>query len=231
MLPAKPSQKDAQFNTMSNVLPNAMSKSHPTPARLEAFSDGVIAVIITIMVLELKVPLHDGMAGFWPLLPTIAVYALSFAFTGVYWINHHHLVHRTDRADARTLYANLFFLFSLSLLPFFTAYLIDMKMSPFSVLLYVLLMVMTGASFMLLRLAIGRYLRETGQLEREDLAAERKHWISLVMYAIAIACSFSYPRVSLGIVGMVMLVWVVPSARVGGEDHFTEVHHGNHQQT
>ena len=85
-----------------------MSKTTANPARLEAFSDGVIAVIITIMVLELKVPLQGGTAGLMTAAAqSIGLYALSFTFTGVYWVNHHHLVHRTDEADERTLYANL----------------------------------------------------------------------------------------------------------------------------
>ncbi|WP_433967034.1 TMEM175 family protein [Tunturiibacter gelidiferens] len=101
-----------------------------TPARLEAFSDGVIAVIITIMVLELKVPHQEGVAGLYTVLPTLAVYAISFAFTGIYWINHHHLVHRTEEADELVLYANLFFLFWLSLLPFFTSYVLEKNSTP-----------------------------------------------------------------------------------------------------
>ena len=123
---------------------DTMAKAHPSPARLEAFSDGVIAVIITIMVLELKVPLESGLAGFTSVFPTLGVYALSFSFTGVYWVNHHHLVHRTDEADERILYANLFFLFWLSLLPFFTNYVLDKKMDSFSVGLYVVSMILTG---------------------------------------------------------------------------------------
>ena len=208
-----------------------MSKTHATPARLEAFSDGVIAVIITIMVLELKVPAHDGFAGLTSILPTLAVYALSFTFTGVYWINHHHLVHRTDRADERTLYANLFFLFWLSLLPFFTGYLLDMKMSSFSVLLYVLLMIMTGASFLVLRLTIGRYLRETGRLDQDDAAAERKHWVSLGLYVVAVLCSFPYPKIALGIVALVMVVWVLPTSKIDPIEHCVDVHTEKRQQT
>jgi len=92
----------------------------PAPAstsRLEAFSDGVIAVIITIMVLELKVPRANGIAGLRAILPTLLVYLLSFTFTAIYWINHHHLVGRVEEVDPRILYANLLFLFCLSLLP------------------------------------------------------------------------------------------------------------------
>ena len=201
-----------------------MSNPHASPARLEAFSDGVIAVVITIMVLELKVPLHDGVAGLMSVMPTIGLYALSFAFTGVYWVNHHHLVHRTDQADERTLYANLFFLFWLSLLPFFTSYVVEKKMDPFSVMLYVVSMICTGGSFGVLRFVIGRHLRETGRLERGDAAAERKHVISLAMYLVAVACSFRYPYVSLGIVGLVTVFWIIPSAKVRPLENCVDVH-------
>ena len=201
-----------------------MPKTPATPARLEAFSDGVIAVIITIMVLELKVPPHDGFAGFMSILPTIGLYALSFAFTGVYWINHHHLVHRTDQADEGTLYANLFFLFCLSLLPFFTSYVLQKKMDSFSVMIYVVSMILTGGSFFVLRYFIHRHLRETGRLEREDAAAERKHVISLAMYLVAVACSFRYPYVSLGIVALVSILWIIPTAKVSPLEDCIDVH-------
>jgi uncharacterized membrane protein len=112
-----------------------MSKQ-PTPNRLEAFSDGVIAVIVTIMVLDLKVPHADGLAGFLAVLPSIAVYLLSFLLTGLYWINHHALIDRLKHVDALILWANLFFLFTLSLIPFFTNYLVEKGIRPFPVGLY-----------------------------------------------------------------------------------------------
>jgi uncharacterized membrane protein len=180
--------------------------------RLEAFSDGVIAVIITIMVLELKVPHSNGLAGLLSVLPTLGIYALSFTFTSIYWINHHHLVRRTEEADQAILYANLFFLFCLSLLPFFTSYLIDMKMDSFSVAVYCFSMVVTGFSFMLLRLAIGWRLRHSGTLKSEDKAAEYKHWTSLALYLIAIPLAFYHSYSALGIVALVTLVWIYPTA-------------------
>ena len=185
-----------------------------SPARLEAFSDGVIAVIITIMVLELKVPHQDGVAGLYAVFPTVALYAISFAFTSIYWINHHHLVHRTEEADELILYANLLFLFFLSLLPFFTAYVLDKKMSSFSVAVYTASMVFTGMSFFLLRLAIGRRLRKTGQLEDEDTAVQRKHLLSLGVYFIAIALAFYHPHLALGCVALVTVIWITPTAGV-----------------
>ena len=189
-------------------MPNLIS----SPARLEAFSDGVIAVIITIMVLELKVPHQNGLAGLRAILPTLAVYALSFTFTGIYWINHHHLVHRTEEADQAILYANLAFLFSLSLLPFFTAYLIEKHIDSFSVALYAVSMVVTGFSFLLLRLAIGWRLRHTGALEKNDAAAERKHWTSLAIYAISVPLAFFHPYIALTLIAFVAVIWIYPTA-------------------
>jgi TMEM175 potassium channel family protein len=191
-----------------------MSKHTSSPARLEAFSDGVIAVIITIMVLELKVPQQGGLAGLRAVLPTLAVYLLSFTLTGIYWINHHHLVHRTREADQRILYANLGFLFCLSLIPFFTSYLLDKKIDSFSVALYCTSMIVTGTSFLLLRLSISRRLRLAGELDQEDVATQRKHWMSLGLYLIAGPLAFYHPYLALGVVAMVTVVWIVPTARV-----------------
>jgi uncharacterized membrane protein len=185
-----------------------------TPARLEAFSDGVIAVIITIMVLELKVPHQDGIAGLRAVLPTLCLYLISFAFTAIYWVNHHHLIHRTDEADELILYANLGFLFCLSLLPFFTSYVLDKKMDSFSVALYVASMILTGFSFLLLRLAIGRRLRHAGTLEAEDTAVERKNYLSLFVYVIAIPLAFQHPRMALGLVAFVTIIWITPTTGV-----------------
>jgi uncharacterized membrane protein len=196
-----------------------------SPARLEAFSDGVIAVIITIMVLELKVPHHEGpatlqseLADVLSILPTLTVYAISFAFTGIYWINHHHLVHRTEEADELILYANLFFLFCLSLLPFFTSYVLDKKMDSFSVALYAALMVITGFSFLLLRVSIARRLRTSGRLEPQDTAIQHKHWLSLLTYAVAIPLAFYHSHLALGLCAFVTIIWITPTTGVKPHD-------------
>ncbi|WP_158942271.1 TMEM175 family protein [Granulicella sp. S190] len=185
-----------------------------TTARLEAFSDGVIAVIITIMVLELKVPHQDGIAGLYAVIPTLAIYAVSFAFTGIYWINHHHLVHRTEEADELVLYANLFFLFCLSLLPFLTSYVLEKKMDSFSVALYTSSMVFTGFSFLLLRLAIARRLRLAGKLEIQDTSVQHKHLYSLLTYLVAIPVAFYHPHLALGLCAFVTIIWITPTAGV-----------------
>jgi uncharacterized membrane protein len=191
-----------------------------SPARLEAFSDGVIAVIITIMVLELKVPHQDGLAGLFAVLPTLCLYLISFAFVGIYWINHHHLVHRTEEADDLVLYANLGFLFCLSLLPFFTSYVLEKKLDSFSVAVYIASMVLTGFSFLLLRLAIARRLRHAGKFDAEDKAVERKNWLSLFVYLVAIPLAFQHPRVALGLVSFVTVIWVTPTVGIKPREEF-----------
>ncbi len=187
-----------------------MAEKPPSTARLEAFSDGVIAVIITIMVLDLKVPHPDGAAGLYAILPTLLVYLLSFTFTGIYWINHQHLIERIESADKLILYANLGFLFCLSLLPFFTGYVLEKKLNSFSVALYAVSMVVTGFSFFLLRLTIGRALRRSGGTRAEDAAAQRKHVGSLVLYLLAIPLARFHPGLALATVALVTLVWIVP---------------------
>jgi uncharacterized membrane protein len=183
--------------------------------RLEAFSDGVLAVIVTIMVLELKVPHEDGMAGLISITPMLFVYLLSFAFTSIYWINHHHLLRRVEECDHRVLYANLGFLFSISLLPFFTAYVIEKNNDSFSVALYAASMIFTAFCFFLLRLAIARLLRRTDSLNPEDKATERKHVLSLALYIAAIPLAHFHPHLALGAITLVTVIWVLPAMGIG----------------
>jgi uncharacterized membrane protein len=195
-----------------------MPEKRFSTTRLEAFSDGVIAVIITIMVLELKIPHEDGLPGLLTLAPILFIYLLSFAFTGIYWINHHYLMSRVEKADPRILYANLAFLFCLSLLPFFTSYVIEKRSDSFSVALYAAAMIVTGFSFLLLRLAIGRLLALSGTLEQEDIATQRKHYASLALYVIAIPLAHFHPSLALATITLVTVVWIVPTARTESRD-------------
>lgn len=193
----------------------------PLPGRMEAFSDGVIAVIITIMVLDLKVPQMACLAGLELVAPALAVYFTSFVFVGVYWINHHHLVDKLEHTDALVLWANLFFLFCLSLLPFFTAYLISTAMNTFSVQLYAGSLLITGFSFQVLSGAIVRNLRQTMGLSREQEqsdAAARQHfaelakgWLSVVLYLAAVGLARWWPHPALVLAAAVTLLWIVPS--------------------
>jgi uncharacterized membrane protein len=187
-------------------------KLFPT-TRLEAFSDGVLAVVITIMVLELKVPHEDGIAGLWSIAPVLFIYLLSFTLTSIYWVNHHHLVRRVEHCNQRVLYANLSFLFSASLLPFFTAYVLEKDADSFSVALYAASMIFTGFCFFLLRLAVGRLLRQAGNLSPEDTATQRKHIASLMLYIAAIPLAHFHPHIALGVITSVTLIWIIPTVR------------------
>jgi uncharacterized membrane protein len=200
-------------------------QDQPTPARLEAFSDGVIAVIITIMVLEFKLPHQSGPAAFAAaILPTLAIYAFSFTFTGIYWINHHHLVDRLKRVDAAILYSNLFFLFALSLLPFCTSYALSERFDSFSVAVYAGSLLLSGIGFLSLSKAITRHQRRHGTLRTELEAALqdaewRKGLLSLTMYAAAIPLAFWHPLFAMADISLNTLVWVLPGflTRAGHE--------------
>lgn len=203
--------------------------SSPTPSRLESFSDGVIAVIITIMVLDFKVPAADGFAGLKTILPTLAVYLLSFAFTAIYWVNHHHLVHRLKRVDPLILYANHTFLFCLSLLPFFTSYLLQKRISPFSVEVYCGSLMAAGLGFTFLSIAVSRHLRISGEFETPEEAAQvraemQKVAFSMALNTLAIFMARWHPVFALAMVTGVVLIWTVPAfglrhqrGRVGAE--------------
>ncbi len=206
-----------EIGTLSHVFsePHASTEAPArsesfTTARLEAFSDGVIAVIITIMVLELKVPHENGARGLRAVLPTLLVYLLSFAFTGIYWVNHHHLLHRTEETDGRILYSNLLFLFCLSLLPFTTTWVLEKHVDAFSAGLYTVCLILTGFSFLLLRMAVDRTLQNVGRYAEQDRATQRKHILSLGFYFVAVAAARYYPVVSLLLDGCVTMVWILP---------------------
>jgi uncharacterized membrane protein len=190
-----------------------MSTTFP-PSRLEAFSDGVIAVIITIMVLDLKIPLANGLPGLIAVAPGIAVYALSFAFVGIYWINHHLMIHRIRQASPNILWANLIWLFCLSLLPFFTAYVHQKVEDSFSVAIYAASLFITGVGFMILRLTVSARLRAENTLEHADLALQIKHWGSLFIYLISIPLATRYPLITLGLIAAVTLLWIIPTLGV-----------------
>jgi uncharacterized membrane protein len=190
-----------------------MSATFP-PSRLEAFSDGVIAVIITIMVLELKVPHQQGWAGLLNVAPTLGIYALSFAFVGIYWVNHHLLLDRIHEVSPNILWANLIWLFCLSLLPFFTSYVLDKTIDSFSVQLYAISLLITGLAFMLLRLTISARQRAERTLEHADLSLLVKHWVSLGIYMLSVLLAHFHPLVTIGLIAAVTVMWIVPTLGV-----------------
>ena len=188
-----------------------MTEETPTPARLEAFSDGVIAVIITVMVLDLKVPHADGLTALRALAPGVANYLLSFAFCGIYWLNHQHLMHRVQRAGHTMQCANLLFLFCLSLLPFSTAYVIEKEMSGSAVSLYAATLLIVALSFMLLRLTVHSRLRHQNAFSEEDRKGFRNHVLSLFLYAIGVVAGIFFPKTVLWLIAILTFVWALPN--------------------
>lgn len=182
--------------------------------RLEAFSDGVIAVIITIMVLELHVPRQNGVAGLWSVAPRLCIYLLSFLIIGIYWVNHHELLRRTERVDYRILWANLIFLFALSLIPYFVDYLDEKNFDSISTILYDAIMLLAGLTFLVLRRAVMRCQRQSGVLQQADVAELWKHLASLSLYLIAIAIAFYRPWLSLALTALITLAWIIPGMLV-----------------
>jgi uncharacterized membrane protein len=196
----------------------ATDSSEMKSSRLEAFSDGVIAVIITIMVLELHVPRENGLAGLWSVAPRLGIYLLSFLMVGIYWINHHELVRRTEVVDYCVLWTNLAFLFVLSLIPYFVDYVDEKLFDPFATILYDMTMLLGGVAFFALRWAVMRLQSKTGSLQHRDEAELWKHAASLGIYLLSIAVAFYRPWLSLVITALVTVVWIVPGAGVEVHD-------------
>jgi uncharacterized membrane protein len=188
-----------------------VAETAPSPARLEAFSDGVIAVIITIMVLEIKIPHADGTEGLKEIAPSLLIYSLSFAFTGIYWLNHQHLVRRVQRAGHGMQCANLSFLFTLSLLPLSTADVIEKHTSGFAVAVYAASLLLVALSFMWLRLTVHSHLNRYNELAQEDRTGLHNHLLSLAVYAGSIVFAFVYPHATLLVIGGLTFMWALPN--------------------
>ena len=183
-----------------------------TKNRLEAFSDGVIAIIITIMVLELRPPHGASLAEMRPLLPKILSYALSFVFLGIYWNNHHHMLHAVQRVNGRVLWANLHLLFWLSLVPFATAWLGEQRAAPVPVALYGAVMLLAALAYTHLSLAL-LALHPPDSALAQALGRDRKGKVSLAAWAASIPLTFVSPWLAVAIFVAVALLWCVPDLR------------------
>ncbi|MCU1385267.1 MAG: Integral rane protein [Acidobacteria bacterium] len=184
----------------------AMSKG-----RLEAFSDGVFAVIITIMVLELKAPHGADWQAFRPLLPMFLTYALSYVFLGIYWNNHHHMMHASDRINGAVLWANLHLLFWLSLVPFVTGWMGENHFAPLPTAVYGGVLFMAGVAFVILE---GRLLDAGNPRLAEAVGKDVKGKISAVLYLSAIPLAFVNELIADGIYVFVAMMWLVPDRRI-----------------
>ncbi|MGL4249194.1 MAG: TMEM175 family protein [Aeromonas sp.] len=181
--------------------------------RLEAFSDGVLAIIITIMVLEMKVPHGDSISALQPLISVLFSYLLSFVYVGIYWNNHHHMLQATGKVSGSVLWANLHLLFWLSLLPFATGWMGENHFSALPAAIYGIVLLMAGVAYRILARAI---IATDGQdaLLAKAIGRDRKGTLSVVLYAIAIPLAFVASWLAIAIYVLVALMWVIPDQRI-----------------
>ena len=183
--------------------------------RMEAFSDGVIAVIITIMVLELRPPREPSLAALVPLVPVFLNYVLSFVFLAIYWNNHHHLLQAVEGVDGRVLWANMHLLFWLSLIPFVTSWVSEDPMAPLPVAVYGgVLLLAAIAYFILVRALMKRHGGDS--LLAMAVGGDFKGKISIVIYGLAIPLAFVNPLISFALYVLVAVMWLVPDRRIEG---------------
>ncbi|GGH01983.1 TMEM175 family protein [Mucilaginibacter phyllosphaerae] len=181
--------------------------------RLEAFSDGVLAIIITIMVLELKVPHDAGWEALRHLGPVFLSYVLSFIYVGIYWNNHHHMMHAAKSVNGAILWANLFLLFWLSLVPFVTAWMGENHFARLPVICYGVILIMSSIAYWILAQTLIKHHGEHSVLARA-VGSDTKGKISTGIYAAAIAVAFVYSWVAFALYAVVALMWLVPDKRI-----------------
>jgi len=187
--------------------------------RLEAFSDGVIAIIITIMVLEMKVPHGDSIESLRPLWPVFLSYILSFIYIGIYWNNHHHMMQAVHSVNGTILWANLHLLFWLSLIPFTSGWLGENHFTAWPVALYGIVLFMNGFAYSILVTVLIRHHGKDSLLAKA-FGKDLKGKISVAVYAIAIAISWLCSWVSIGLYVLVACIWLIPDKRI--ESRLTE---------
>jgi uncharacterized membrane protein len=181
--------------------------------RMEAFSDGVLAIIITIMVLELSIPPEAELAALRPLIPIFSSYVLSFLHLGIYWNNHHHLLQATRHVDGRVLWANLHLLFWLSLIPFVTGWMGENEFAPWPVALYgVVLLFSAIAYFILTRTLLAVHGKDSTLATA--LGGDSKGRLSVLIYILAIPLAFVNPWIAGGLYFLVAVMWLIPDRRI-----------------
>jgi TMEM175 potassium channel family protein len=182
-----------------------------TKGRLEAFSDGVFAVIITIMVLELKAPHGVDLEAFRPLLPGFLTYILSYVFLGIYWNNHHHLMHVVDRISGGSMWANLHLLFWLSLVPFVTGWMGENHFAAVPTAAYGVVLLLSGVAFLILEKQL---LRAGNPRLAAAIGKDIKGKLSAILYLLGIPLAFVHPTIADVIYASVALMWLVPDNRI-----------------
>ncbi|AFY69869.1 protein of unknown function DUF1211 [Thalassoporum mexicanum PCC 7367] len=181
--------------------------------RLEAFSDGVLAIVITIMVLEMKVPDEANLAALEPIIPVFISYVISFIYLGIYWNNHHHLLQISTQINGHILWANLHLLFWLSLIPFATGWIGENNFATLPVVLYGVILFFAAIAYRILTIALIRHHGQNSPLAKA-MANDTKGNISLASYVIAIPLSFVNPLLSFGLYILVAAIWFIPDRRI-----------------
>lgn len=181
--------------------------------RLEAFSDGVLAIIITIMVLEMKVPHGNNPDALKPLLPVFISYILSFIYLGIYWNNHHHLMHIVHKVSGNVLWANIHLLFWLSLVPFATAWMGENNFSTWPVILYGVILLMAAIAYYILAHCLTNVHGKESALA-QALGKDRKGIISIILYLIGLALTFFNSWLGFSVYVIVATIWFIPDRRI-----------------
>jgi uncharacterized membrane protein len=181
--------------------------------RLEAFSDGVLAIILTIIVLELRIPHGEQLAALQPLVPVLLCYALSFVYIGIYWNNHHHMLHAARNVSGAVLWANLHLLFWLSLLPFVTGWMGENHFAATPTAFYGAVLLMAGAAYWILEHMLIRADKDESLLAKA-VGRDRKGVLSVVLYAAAIPLAFYTRWMAQAIYVLVALIWLIPDRRI-----------------
>jgi uncharacterized membrane protein len=183
------------------------------PDRLNAFTDAVVAIVITIMVLELRVPEGAGLDSLRPELPLFGAYVFSFIYVGLYWNNHHHMLQSAKRVDGRVLWANLFLLFWLSLFPFLIRWIGGRGVANVSAAAFGVVLAMAAIAYLVLEHALIRAEGESSAIAKA-VGAKAKEWISLATYAVGIAAAFLFsPLLSVALYAGVAVMWLIPDRR------------------
>ena len=185
-------------------------------ARVEAFTDGVVAIIITIMVLELKVPHSDDLAGLLHSAPLFAAYALSFVNVGLYWANHHHMFHATEHVDGKVIWANMSLLFWLSLVPFVIRWIDEVGFTPWPTAAYGIVLGLAAISYQLTERAIIAVNGRDSTVARA-VGVDRKGTLSLLGYIVAVPLAFVAPWIAISLYVLISAVWLIPDRRIEKE--------------
>ena len=182
-------------------------------SRMEAFSDGMIAIFITVMVLEMKVPHGADLDALVPLVPVLLTYVLSYIYLGIYWNNHHHMLHATRKVTGGMLWANLHLLFWLSLIPFTTGWMGENHFTTLPTAMYGVVLLMAAIAYVLLQQTIIR-AHGAGELLQRAVGTDWKGKLSPMLYLTAIVLAFIWPPASLAMYVLVALLWLVPDRRI-----------------